>query len=145
MFFPEWKEWFEWSSTMYTPVNNGEWFLGTGANQHKIKRISQATSNWRDDGVDFTWTHQFKLPSRSNGRQQMDMFGVIGDTARSASSLNVEFSDDDWQTYSTSRAIDMTSADKKITRCGAFRERGVRLTHTANLDVRIEKALARIT
>lgn len=145
LFFPAWKEWFEWQSTIFTPVNNGEWFLGTGANQHKLKRISRATSNWRDDGVDFTWTHQFKLPSKGNHRKFMPMFGVVGDTARAASTLNVEFSDDDWQTFQTARPIDMTSGNKALYRCGSYKDRGVRLTHTANLDVRLETVVARVT
>ena len=144
MFFPAWKEWFEWTSTVYTPVNNGEWFLGVGSNQHKLNRISRATSNWQDAGTNFTWTHQFKLPATGNNRKFMSMFGVIGDTARSASTLNVQFSDDDWQSVNTARTIDLTSQTKMITRCGSYRNRGVRLEHTANLDVRLESVLARI-
>ena len=144
VFFPAWKDWFEWQSTVFTPVNNGEWFLGTGTNQHTLKRLSRATSNWQDDGTNFTWTHQFKLPSKGNDRKFMSMFGVIGDTARSASSLNVQFSDDDWQTLTTARVIDMTTPDKAIYRCGSYMGRGVRLTHTANLDVRLEAVVARV-
>lgn len=144
MFFPEWKDWFEWTSTVFTPVNNGEWFLGVGSNQHKVKRISRSTANWQDDGTNFTWTHQFRFPGSGNARQRMDSFGVTGDTARAASSLNVQFSDDDGQNWSTARAIDMTSADKRLTRCGAYRERQVRLTHTGNLDIRADTVFARV-
>ena len=145
MFFPEWKDWFEWNSTVFTPVNNGEWFLGTGTNQHLLRRISRSTSNWQDAGTNYTLTHQFKLPPKGNDPKFMSMFGVIGDTARSASSLNVQFSDDDLQNLTTARAIDMTSADKMLTRCGSYRERWVRLEHTANLDVRLEAVVARVT
>ena len=74
----------------------------------------------------------------------MSWFGVKGDTARSASSLNVSFSDDDWQTFSTARTIDMTATLKRITRCGAYHDRGVRLTHTANLDIRLESVVAKV-
>ena len=145
LFFPEWKEWFEWTSTKWTPVNNGEWYLGVGANQHKLYRISRATSNWEDAGTAYTMTHQFKLPSENgNARKFMSMFGVVGDTARSASSLGVQFSDDDWTTFQTARNIDMTSTAKKITGCGSYQQRGVRLTHTANLDCRLESALIRL-
>ena len=145
MFFPAWKEWFEWQSTMFTPVNNGEWFLGTGSNQHKVKRISRATANWQDDGTNFTWTHQFKMPlQKGNARKRMPMFGVVGDTARSASSLNVAFSDDDGQNFSTARVIDMTTAEKRLARCGAFKNRTVRMTHTANLDVSLTAVVARV-
>src|SRR3990167_8119999 len=145
MFFPDWNDWFEWTSTIYTPVNSGEWFLGVGANQHKLKRISQASSNWQDDGTSYTFTHQFQLPRTGPNQQRMSWFGVTGDTARSASSLAVSFSDDDGQNWSTARNIDLTSKEKLIRSCGAYIDRQIRLPHTANLDVRLEKVVAKIT
>lgn len=144
MYFPEWKDWFEWNSTIFTPVNNGKWFLGTGTNQHKLKSISQATQNYQDDGTNYTLTHQFKVPAQGGYYNHMHMLGVVGDTARSASSLGVRFSDDDLQTYSASRTIDMTQAKKEIVRCGSYRNRWVELTHTGNLDVRLEKVVMRV-
>ena len=146
MFFPEWKDWFEWQSTVFTPVNGGiGYYLGVGSNQHKIYSISNTTSNWRDAGTDYTWTHQFKMPKKDDATQRLDMFGVKGATSRSTSSLNVSFSTDDWQTMTAARAIDMTESQKFITRCGVFDDLCVRLTHTANLDIRLEQAFARIT
>ena len=142
MFFPRWNEWFEWTSTVFQPVNTGHFFLGVAA-PDKIYYFG-ATDNWQDNGTNYTWTHQFKWPKKSNDRQIMPMFGVKGDTARSASSLNVEFSRDDYATFETARVIDMTSAQKMLTRCGQFTDLSVRLSHTANLDVRIEAALARV-
>ena len=148
LFFPAWNDWFEWSSTVFIPQSSQrleDVCLGVGANQHKLYAMSSAADNWQDAGTSFALTHQFKLPAKGNSRNVMAWFGVKGDTARSALSLNVEFSDDDWQTFSTARAIDMTSARKTITRCGAYSDRGVRLSYTGALQVRLESALARIT
>ena len=144
IYFPDWNDWFEWTSTVFTPVNNGVAFLGVGSNQHKLYMFQLTTDNYRDSGTDYTMTVQFMLPKDGNHRKRMPMCGVAGDTARSASSLNVEFSDDDYQNFSTARAIDMTSQQKMLARCGSFRTRAVRLTHTGNLDCRLEKFLARI-
>ena len=147
LFFPAWNDWFEWSSTVFIPQSSQrleDVCLGVGANQHKLYAMSSAADNWQDAGTSFALTHQFKLPAKGNSRNVMAWFGVKGDTARSALSLNVEFSDDDWQTFSTARAIDMTSARKTITRCGAYSDRGVRLSYTGALQVRLESAIARI-
>lgn len=143
MFFPEWNDWFEWNSTVFMPMNASEFFLGVGTNQHKVYFFNN-TDNWQDDGTDYVMTHQFKLPKKDTARAFMSMCGVKGDTARVASTLNVEFSDDDWQTFQSARAIDMTKIKKQLTRCGSYFDRGVRLTHTGNSECRIESFFARV-
>lgn len=145
MFFPDMNEWFEWNSTVFGPQNSGGYFLGTGTNTNNLYTV-QTSNVWTDDGTSFTETLQFKLPKSDNARSYMGMFGVKGDTARSTSSLTVEFSDDDWQTFYTAGAIDMTQIAKKhIYQCGSYTDRGVRLTHSANVELRLESALARIS
>jgi hypothetical protein len=145
MFFPDLNEWFEWNSTVFMPICDNLLFLGVGANQHKLYEFD-TPDLWRDAGTDYTMTHQFKLPRTGNHRKRMPMFGVIGDMAASTttSALQVRFSDDDWQTSTVARPIDMTKAKKHIYRCGAYNERGVYLDHTANLDCRLEQVVARI-
>lgn len=143
MFFPEWKEWFEWSSSVFRPVNDGDKFLGVDQNQHKLYAFGSA-DNWQDDSTDYTRTVQFKLPKNGNHRKFMRWCGVQGDTARSAQSLNVSFSDDDDQNFSTARVIDRTSDKPQIYRCGSYRTRTVRLTDSGNFEGRIESFLARI-
>lgn len=147
MFFPTLNEWFEWQSTVFTPVNDGTYFLGVGANQHKTYFIepNSGTEQWQDDTTNFTTTHQFKLPKPDNAAAIMGWCGVKGDTSRVASALNVSFSDDDWQSVYSAGSIDMTQVGKKhIYQCGRYTDRGVLLTHTANCDLRIESFLARV-
>lgn len=143
IYYPDWNEWFEWTSAVWSPVNSGRFHIGVGTNlQHKVYFF---TTDWQDDTTDYSMIHQFQLPSDGNHRKFMPMCGIQGDTARSASSLSVQFSDDDGVTWSTARTIDMTSLEKMLTRCGAYKgRRMVRLTHTANLDCRMEKFLARV-
>lgn len=143
MFFPDYNEWFEWHSTIFTPVNNSEFFLGVGANQHKVYNFTNS-DNWQDDGTNYTFTHQFKMPKKGNEQHTMPMFGLVGDTARSALNVDVQFSRDDWQTKETARTIDMTSKAKMLTRCGAFQDLGVTLSYAGSLEVRLEKAVARV-
>lgn len=142
IYFPEWKDWFEWTSPYWQFVSNGAAFIGiAGVSANKLG-LFEGSDEWLDGDTSYTMTHQFKLPSDGNHRKTMPMFGVIGDTARSASTLNVEFSDDDGQNWSTARGIDMTSQQKMITRCGGFHGRMVRLTHSGNVECRLEAAVA---
>lgn len=75
----------------------------------------------------------------------MSMFGVVGDTATSASTLNVEFSDDDYVTFQAARTIDMTQPIKQIYRCGSYKDRAVRLTHTGDVEFRASAVIARVS
>lgn len=149
LFFPRWNDWFEWNSTVFIPQASQRLetvCLGVGANQHKLYAISTAADNWRDSGTDYTETHQFRIPKQGNQRDRMGMCGVDADTAASTttSTLGVSFSDDDGQTWSSTRNIDLTINKKHIYRCGAYTDRLVRLTHTANLDCRMEAFIARV-
>jgi hypothetical protein len=148
LFFPEWNDWFEWSSTVFIAQASPrleDVCLGVGSNQHKLYAIATTSDNWQDAGGNFTWTHQFKMPKKGMGLERMHWFGVKGDTARSALSLSVEFSDDDYQSFSSARTIDMTSPKKQLMACGSYRSaRAVRLSYAGSLDVRIESALARV-
>jgi len=149
LFFPEWKDWFEWNSTVFQPVTTGRLgntFLGLGGSSlgHKLYTISETSDNWQDNTVNYAESIQFNLPKAGNHWQRMSMCGVVGDTAGAASSLSVEFSDDDGTTWKTARNIDMTSATKRLMNCGMFRDRHVRLSHTGNLENRLESFIARV-
>ena len=150
MFFPELNEWFEWESSVFSPVNASGFFIsgGTSLSQYTYAFTpSGASSNdWRDDygnsNIAITAKAQFRLPSNGNNRKFMDWFALEGDTE--SQNYGVEFSDDDYSTFSTSRNIDMSTPEKRINRCGSYKNRIVRLTHTANSEGRIRKALARV-
>lgn len=145
MYFPQWNDWFEWNSTTFTPVGTGIWNLGVGTNQHKIYKLSTGTENWQDDSTNYTMSHQFQLPTKGNQRNFMRFYGLKADTARSAQTVTVEFSDDDYQTFSTYGTIDMTSAMKANFTGGSYQgARVVRLSGTGNAQYRMEKFLSRI-
>lgn len=146
-FFPRWNEWFEFTSTVWIPQASERLegvCLGVGSNQHKLYAISQTSDNYRDAGTDYTLTLQFKIPRMADGWQHMRMYGVLGDTARSSSTLGVSVSDDDGQNWSSLNGIDMTSMKKLAWRGGSYRERDIRLTHTGNLDCRLESFIAAV-
>ena len=146
MFFPRLNEWFEWNSTYFQPVFNG-YFIGIGGAASSLQLTAfEYDQGWVDgESTAYTMTHQFMLPkNKGNARQCMAWAGVVSDTAGSTSNVGVSFSDDDYATFSTERNIDLSTTDKRITRCGSYKSRAVRLTHSANLDFRPEQFIARI-
>lgn len=151
MFFPELNEWFEWESSVFSPVNAAGYFIsgGTTLSQYTFSFanvIGTSSNDWRDDygstNVAVTGKVQFRLPSDGNNRKFMDWFALEGDTE--STTYGVEFSDNDYSSFSTSRNIDMSTQEKRIVRCGSYKNRIVRLTHTANSEGRLRKALARV-
>ncbi len=143
MFFPRLNSWFEWNSTVIMPINSGQFCLGVGSNQHKLYQFV-ITDTYQDDTTNYQWLVQFMLPPDGNNLKVMDMCGVVADRARSAQTLTVSFSDDDYVTWSTGRSIDLTSSTPEISRCGSFRKRAVRLSSTDASGLRLEKFIARV-
>lgn len=148
IYFPEWRDWFEWNSTVFIPqtgTRQPNLFIGAPGSTNLVLGMTR-TAAYRDVGIDYTMTHQFKLPTNGNAHQKLLMFGVKGDTAANTTTsvLNVRFTTDDWQTSTAARSIDMTKAKKHIYRCGGFSDLGVYLDHTADLDCRMEAVVGRI-
>lgn len=146
MFFPELKEWFEWTSTVVCPTPNDlapNTALGVGANQHK-RYFSAQTDSWQDDGTNYDRVIQFALPLGGNQLSFIRWVGLLQDIERSACNESVQFSFDDGQTWTTARNIDCTSYKPHIYRCGSGRKVLVRLTNSSNHQRRIEQFLARV-
>ena len=144
IFYPDWKEWFEWSSTIFSPTNSGAWFLGSSSgNRHRVYNFL-STDNWQDAGTSYQWLTQFRLPTNGASRNVMNMYGVDADTDTSANDLTVEISRDDCATFSTLGTIDMTQDRKVLFRGGAFRKAHIRIGNTNARPSRIHNFLARI-
>jgi hypothetical protein len=148
MFFPEWKDWFEWNSSVFGPLNSDEMFLGVSPNQNRVysfgELITSLTDNWQDDGTSYQYMTQFKLPQSGHQRTRMAEFGVLGDTARASNQLLVEFSDDDDQSFYTVGNIELARDIKTLNRGGSYRQRTVRLSSTNALETRLSSFIARI-
>jgi Phage stabilisation protein len=78
-----------------------------------------------------------KLSGDTRNRKKMSMLEVKGDTNTAASSLNIRYSDNDYQTWSTTRSVDL-STRSFLTNLGMFRNRAFEFTHTDNQPLRLE-------
>lgn len=144
MYFPVWKEWFEWTSTFIQPVSEGANYLGIGGSQYFNSAGGLFVSNGWTDAVSASYgmAVQFMLPKTSNGRKFMSWAAVEADTVNA--SLLVEASDNDYSSFATIGIIDLNSRAKRIDRLGSYQNRAIRLSNSENKEIRLEKFLARI-
>lgn len=63
------------------------------------------------------------------------MMYQIADTI--ADSINISFSDDDYQTFSTPRQLNLQTARKQIRNCGSSRRRAWKMTYNGNFPLRL--------
>lgn len=146
LYFPDYKEWFTWQSTVFCPINGGgRWFLGTGSNQNKLYNFVSATNNWQDASTDFDAYTQFILPADGNERKVMRSLGLLGDTPSSAFSFTVQKKDNDESSWVTIGSLDMTSPNKTLTSCGSWiGQRQIKILNQSNNEGRITMFLARV-
>jgi len=63
----------------------------------------------------------------------------IADTQTAGTMVNVSYSDDDYQTFSTPRQIDMSTVRKQMRNCGSSRRRAWMLQYTGNTPMRLNE------
>lgn len=73
----------------------------------------------------------------TNQNKFMTRLEVIGDITSSTSALGISWSDDDYNTFSTVRSVDL-SGRAILTRLGSFQRRAFRYTFDSNLPMRLE-------
>jgi len=56
---------------------------------------------------------------------------------KQGSSAMIRWSDDDYQTYSKGRPVDLSAAQARLRRCGKFRRRAFELIHIGSLPVQV--------
>lgn len=75
-------------------------------------------------------------------RKTMSRFSLIGDTpssaSDSASTFSIQWSDDDYNTWSTARSLVLTPDFPSITQLGGFRRRAFKISITPTTLVRLE-------
>ncbi len=73
----------------------------------------------------------------TNRRKQLNFLEIIGDQ-QPGSYLTVQVSDDDYQTWSSPRRVDMSQKRMFLTNCGTFVRRAFLIQHAQNTVFRIE-------
>lgn len=92
---------------------------------------------YTDDGVPIALKLRTgKLDGDQEDFKSIGQIRVIGD--KQGGEAMLRWSDDDYQTSSSCRPVDLSSEQARIRRCGAFRRRSFELLHIADLPVQLE-------
>jgi hypothetical protein len=136
------KVWSEWDSTIPTFVTG----MGSGAtnqliassrinNSGKVYTINPVSDGelYQDDGTTFTMTITLQKVDHGTGRRKrVNSVRLIGDQ-QEAGTVTLSYSDDGGESYTTAGTFDLTSAEPRITRLGAYRGgRVYKLEHAYN-------------
>jgi hypothetical protein len=139
------NEWFEWNSTVFSPVNSGSRYLGIGTgNIQRFSYVFGTSDNWQDNGTSYQWLTQFRLPTNGSSLKRMVFYGVDADTDTSASTISVDVSDDDCQSFKSLQPIDLTWERKINFRGGSYTRRHIRLSATDARPKRIANFIANV-
>lgn len=143
------KLWNEWSSTDSGGTTQ-EVFMGKFASDSQFgypymmgaagEIYLMDDSTYQDHGRSIkTQITTLKLDFDNMNRKDCYRLAVFGDwPLETTSTLSVEWSDNDYRTWSTARSLQLSSELPCIRRLGKFRRRAFRLTHTDNTPLRLE-------
>lgn len=146
-----WTSW-KWQSTnvfnlqMSTGIKtsgNALTYFALGTSSSAIYKFSD--SLYQDNGTNFSCTVVTEASNFGTlNRKTMPKLTIIADRPASNASVDLSWSDDDYQTYSTARSINLNQDLPCTYNLGWFRQRNFKLVFTANENLRIQDLEAQI-
>lgn len=135
-----WHEWEHTDGTNFPAIESAEF------QQHPIfldvsrgRVYKMDDTLFQDAGVNFTAAvTTSKIDLESNRRKFMYRFSLGSDIQTTSAPITIEYSDDDYVTWSTPRILDMTNNHNFLTRLGSFRRRAFRFLFTNNNPMRLD-------
>jgi hypothetical protein len=143
------KVWSEWDcdeATFIDGVSNGTANqlvatsrMKTDGKVYTINPVSDGQL-YEDDGAAFTMeVRTAKIDFGTNRRKFFDSIELLGCDMSSGAQPYISWSDDDYETWSTPRAFDMTGNHPRITRCGSTQgQRAFKITESTDAAFRAE-------
>jgi hypothetical protein len=120
----------------------GTFLEGSAYLQHattgQILIVDPTTS--ADEANAILWKGRLQLvDAGTHHRKRHKRLVFIADQTTSASTLNVRYSDDDWQTFSANRPVDLSIKYPALLKLGSARHRGYEFSHSSSTQrIRLE-------
>jgi hypothetical protein len=93
-----------------------------------------------DDSVGFTSVVQTDpMDFGSIHQKYMSRLIVIADRPTSSTTLNISYSDDDYQSFSTTRDVELNAEYPVLHQLGRFRRRAIRLSYSGTNRIRLHR------
>lgn len=140
-----WSQWANGATSVF-PIKHSTSFASiTGTRSIFVLSTSLTIfafdqSVYQDNGTNFTVT--IVTENEKFGTllwKNMDKFIINADNPVSSQLINVQWTDDDYQSYNTAQTIDLFQSLPCIYQLGGFRERAFKLSYTGALPLRISK------
>lgn len=141
-----WYQWFDTDGN-YMPISSSTF---NSSRQHLWQHISNGKtyladrSYTNDDTALFTvdlYTPNFDAGTRN--KKTVSMLEVVGDQTQ-GSIIQIRCSDDDYQSWTNFRSVDMSKKHPRLTDCGTFSQRAMNLRHRCNTRMRIKATELRL-
>lgn len=106
----------------------------------KVYKLNQTIPVYTDDGISYTFLIQTaKLDLQTERRKRVTKLAIVGDSYSTTNPVSVSWSDDDYQSFTTARQVDMVNNRTYLTNCGMTRKRAFRITNTTTVPIRLER------
>ena len=143
---------FDYDLEMWTEfeaaAGDAEWPI-VATYEHSHTLLAQHASNgwiynvlptvYQDDSVNFTVLARFgRLDLDTMRRKFVKSYELLGDKQATTTNVSFQYSDDDYNTLSTSRTINMSSVRSWVTRGGNFRRRAHQISYSGSNPLRME-------
>ena len=135
-----WHEWEDIDGSNFPAVDYIE-FNARPMFLHQSSGIvfQQDVNLYQDNGVNFTTTATTSKVDMDLARRKfMWKFELGCDKQTVSAPITIEYSDDDYQTWSSPRTLDMSIQHPFLKRLGSFRRRAFRLKTTNNAPMRLD-------
>lgn len=142
------KLWTEWSNTTHplwyqlassSAASSAIYAISRTSTSGKVYIFNLVTPVFQDDSTNYVFTIQTsKFDLDTENLKVGDRLTVVGDTTSASTNLSISWSDDDYNTWSTARTVDMSSNRKYLNNIGTFRRRAFKLTETSSNPIRLE-------
>ena len=124
-------------STNVISTSNARTYFALDSNVSAIYKFDE--SLYRDNGINFTCS----IITEANdfgtlNRKTMHRLSIIGDRPSASSNISIQWSDDDYETFSTTRLVDLKQDLSCTRQLGWFRQRIFKFTYTDNYPMRIQ-------
>lgn len=138
------KLWLEWqiaNGTTAFPFVAYAQYNNTLIAQHTtdgyLYTLSEST--YQDNAVNFTVLGRFKrLDLDDDRRKFLRRAELVGDIQASTTNVSLQYSDDDYNTLSTARTMDMSSTRPYASNFGNFRRRGWQISYAGANPLRLQ-------
>jgi hypothetical protein len=102
-------------------------------------KINVSSVIYVDNGTNYTMSIQTsKIDLGNNYNKRLSRLTIVSDRHVLSTPFDISWSDDDYQTFTTPRGVDLVNNNSYINNCGIFRRRAFKLSNTSSTGVRLE-------